>query len=113
MQYCLDIKSSFKFGLKSDETKYIIKNTYKNRLPKYLLDKSKTGWSAPIMSWLKSDSSLRNKYLKDITNDDGIKNALLEDNFIDNPKIGDAISGKRKIISWMLRSWSKEFDMYL
>ena len=76
MQYCLDIKSSFKFGLKSDETKYIIKNTYKNKLPKYLLDKSKTGWSAPIMSWLKSDSSLRNKYLKDISSDDGIKNAL-------------------------------------
>ena len=65
------------------------------------------------MSWLKSDNDLRNKYSQDISNDDGINNALLEANYTDNPKIGDAISGKRKIISWMLRTWSQEFDMYL
>ncbi len=113
MRYCLDIKSSYKFGLKSDETKYIIKKAYNHKLPRYLLDKSKTGWSAPIMSWLKSDNDLRNKYSQDISNDDGINDALLEANYTDNPKIGDAISGKRKIISWMLRTWSQEFDMYL
>jgi len=113
MQYCLDINSSFKFGLDSNETKLIVKKSYKNRLPKYLLDKSKTGWSAPIMNWLKSDISLRTKFSTDIMKDDGIKNAIIEDNYLDNPKISEDISGKRKIISWMLRSWAQEFDMYL
>ena len=113
MQYCLDIKSSFKFGLHVDETKYILKKTYQNKLPEYILNKSKTGWSAPIIHWLKTDQSLRNKFLNDINKEDGIKNVILEDNFSENPELGLLISGKRKIVSWMLRSWAQEFDMYL
>ena len=113
MQYCLDIKSKFKFGLELNETKYILKKSYKNKLPNYILNKSKTGWSAPIMNWLKTDESLRNKYTNDIEEDDGIKKILNENNFIDNPDIGESLSGKRKIVSWMLRSWAKEFDMFL
>ena len=113
MQYCLDIKSEFKFGLDKKETKHIIKEAYKDRLPNYILNKSKTGWSAPIMDWLDNDTSLRNKYNENIKKDDGIKNALLSDNFFDNAEIGKSLSGKRKIVSWMLRSWAQEFDMYL
>ena len=113
MQYCLDIKSEFKFGLDKKETKHIIKEAYKDRLPNYILNKSKTGWSAPIMDWLDNDTSLRNKYNENINKDDGIKNALLSDNFFDNAEIGKSLSGKRKIVSWMLRSWAQEFDMYL
>lgn len=113
MQYCLDIKSSFKFGLHSDETKYILKKTYENKLPEYILNKPKTGWSAPIIHWLKTDKYLRNKFLNDISKDDGIKNAIVEDNFSESPELGQLISGKRKIVSWMLRSWAQKFDMYL
>ena len=32
MQYCLNIKSSFKFGLQSNETKYILKEAYKSKI---------------------------------------------------------------------------------
>ncbi len=113
MGYCLDIKSSYKFGKEANETKYIVKNSYRNKLPKYLLNKSKTGWSAPIMNWLKNDKALGKKFHNDINRDDGIKQVLIENNYIDNPKIGEAISGKRKIISWMLRTWSQEYGMYL
>ena len=113
MQYCMNIKSSFKFGLETNETKYIIKKSFKNRLPKYMIDKVKTGWSAPIMSWLNSDNLLRNKFNADIGRDDGIKNVLSQNNFFDNPNLGEDISGKRKVISWMLRSWAQEFDMFL
>ena len=113
MQYCLNLKSTYKFGYQENELKHIIKEAYRNRLPKYLLNKSKTGWSAPIMNWLKTESSLRTKYYDDIRKDDGIKKALVEDNFNDNNTLGESISGKRKIISWMLRSWAQEFDMYL
>ncbi len=113
MQYCMNIKSSFKFGLEKNQTKFIIKNSFKNRLPKYMIDKVKTGWSAPIMSWLNSDNLLRNKFNADIGRDDGIKNVLSQNNFFDNPNLGEDISGKRKVISWMLRSWAQEFDMFL
>ncbi len=113
MQFCLDIKSSFKFGRDNNETKYIIKKAYENKLSKYILNKPKTGWSAPIMNWLQTENSLKNKYYEDINKDDGIKEAILEENFLENQGIGYAFSGKRKIISWMLRSWAQEFDMFL
>ncbi len=113
MQYCLDIKSSYKFGLEKNETKYVVKQAFKNKLPKYILKKSKTGWSAPIMSWLKSDNLLNKKFNNDINRDDGMKNIILEENYLDNTDLGESLSGKRKIVSWMLRSWSQEFDMFL
>ncbi len=113
MQYCLNIKSSFKFGLQSNETKYILKEAYKSKIPSYVLNKSKSGWSAPIMDWLNTDVSLNNKFSSDISKDDGIRNALLEDNYIDNNNLGKSLSGKRKIVSWMLRSWAQKFEMFL
>ena len=77
------------------------------------LNKSKSGWSAPIMDWLNTDVSLNNKFSSDISKDDGIRNALLEDNYIDNNNLGKSLSGKRKIVSWMLRSWAQKFEMFL
>ena len=113
MQYCLNIKSSFKFGSVANETKYIIKKTFENKLPKYIINKSKTGWSAPIMNWLNTNKSLKDKFNADISRDDGIRDIISENNFFDDPKLGEDISGKRKVISWMLRSWAQEFNMYL
>ena len=113
MEYCLNIKSSFKFGSKFKETKYIVKKAYENKLPKYVLNKSKTGWSAPIMDWLKTNNSLRNKFTSDIKKDDGIKSVLHDLNYINDDTIGEDLSGKRKIVSWMFRSWAQEFNMYL
>ena len=113
MQYCLNINSSFKFGSDSKEIKYIIKKAYENELPKYILNKSKTGWSAPIMSWLKTDSSLKNKFINDINREDGIKNIINDMNFIDDSNIGASLSGKRKLVSWMLRTWAQQFDMFI
>ena len=113
MQYCLDIKSSFKFGLNFSEPKYILKKTYENKLPGYILNKSKTGWSAPIMNWLYTEKSLKDKFDADVSKDDGIREIISETNFFDDPKLGKDISGKRKVISWMLRSWAQEFKMSL
>ena len=113
MQYCLNIKSSFKFGPESKETKYIIKKAYQKKLPGYIINKAKTGWSVPIMNWLNSERSLIDKYSNDINKDDGIKNVINKNNFLDNHELGYNISGKRKIVSWMLRSWAQEFDMFL
>ena len=113
MQYCLDINSSYKFGSGLNETKYMVKRAYQNKLPKYILEKNKTGWSAPIMSWLNTDESLKKKFSSDISRDDGIKEIISDNNYLDNLKIGKELSGKRKIVSWMLRSWAQEFNMTL
>ena len=113
MQYCLNIKSAHKFDFEAEETKIIIKRTFCDRLPGYVLNKPKTGWSAPIMSWLNTNEALNNKFLKDITTEDGVEKVISKNNFVEDPNIGESLSGKRKIISWMFRSWAQEFDMSL
>ena len=65
------------------------------------------------MNWLKTDNSLKKKFTNDIESDDGIKNILNNFNYVDDPRIGEDLSGKRKIVSWMLKCWAKEFNMYL
>ena len=48
MQYCMNInpKEKIKLGQKG-----ITKIAYKNILPKFILNKSKTGWTSPIQQW--------------------------------------------------------------
>ena len=65
------------------------------------------------MSWLKTDSSLKNKFINDINREDGIKNIINDMNFIDDSNIGASLSGKRKLVSWMLRTWAQQFDMFI
>ena len=48
-----------------------------------------------------------------ITEENKVKIGLLVPLTGDNAEIGKSLSGKRKIVSWMLRSWAQEFDMYL
>ena len=61
---------------------------------------------------LKNRKSI-NKFNKDINRDDGIKNILSEENFLNNQNIEESFLGKRKVVSWMLRTWAQEFDMFL
>ena len=65
------------------------------------------------MNWLHTEKSLKDKFDADVSNDDGIREVISETNFFDDPKLGKDISGKRKVISWMLRSWAQEFKMSL
>ena len=66
----------------------------------------------PVLKKINIDEKFLKKDL-DINDFKPIKNAILEDNFSENPELGLLISGKRKIVSWMLRSWAQEFNMYL
>ena len=65
------------------------------------------------MSWLNTNKALINKFNKDVSRDDGIKNILNEENFLNNHTIDESFSGKRTIVYWMLRSWAQEFNMSL
>ena len=50
MQYCLDIHTKHK--LTTSETKIMVRNAYKGRLPTEIINKAKTGWTVPVGYWL-------------------------------------------------------------
>ena len=62
MQYCLDIHTKHK--LTSRETKIMVRNAYKGRLPIEVIEKPKTGWTVPVGYWLtkKMNSKLEKFY---------------------------------------------------
>ncbi len=105
MEYCLSINSDDKFGSSQDHTKQLVKKSYYKTLPKYILDKKKTGWSVPITNWLSQQEVVKNKYIETCSNDDGINQILSKENYFGN--------AKRMIITWMLRSWAQEYKMSL
>lgn len=104
MKYCLSINSDCKFGI-NDTTKLPVRVSYENKLPNYIFDKYKTGWSIPITSWLQTSNIIKNKYLKTVNADDGIKEILDTQNYSGNIK--------RAIITWMIRTWSQQYNMHL
>ena len=76
-----------------------------NKIPSYILDKYKTGWSVPITNWLQTSKIIKNKYLDTVNTDDGIKEILDKQNYSGNIK--------RAIITWMIRTWSQQYNMHL
>jgi asparagine synthase (glutamine-hydrolysing) len=105
MQYCLSINSDYKIGKNDTETKLPVKTAYKNKIPNYIFDKYKTGWSVPITNWLQNSEIIKQKYLKTVNTEDGAKEILDNDNYSGNIK--------RTIIAWMIRSWSQQYNMHL
>ena len=103
MQYCLSIKSEYKIGKSLKETKLPVKLSYNTTIPKYIFNKNKTGWSVPITSWLQENDIIKDKYFKILKKDDGIREILSEENYLENPK--------RIIIACLLRSWSQHYNM--
>ena len=102
---CLAINSDHKFGKSLNETKLPVKYSYNKTLPEYILNKPKTGWSAPITAWLGKFDSIKNKYIDTCSKEDGISQILSKENYTGNPK--------KMIITWMLRSWAQQYNMTL
>lgn len=105
MQYCLSINSDHKFRLSDNSTKLPVRASYEKKLPNYIFDKNKTGWSIPITNWLQTSDIVKNKYLETVNADDGIKPILDIQNYSGNIK--------RAIIVWMMRTWSQQYNMVL
>lgn len=105
MEYCLSINSNYKVGKNISEMKLPVKLSYKNKIPDYIFSKSKTGWSVPITDWLFKFKPLQDKYIKTVNADDGIKEILSNNNYKNN--------SKNIIITWMMRTWSQQFNMEL
>lgn len=104
MQYCLDICSKYKFGKDISQTKYIVKRAFSGKLPGYLFDKPKTGWSAPITAWINDSEILQKKFNETINNKDAIKDMLSSKN-INDPNY------KRRIVYCLFRTWSQKYNM--
>ena len=102
MTYALDIHSDHKIGNNLNELKLPIKKTYSDQLPNYILEKSKTGWSLPIINWIEKEKTINDLYTKTILKDDCLKDIISNEN---------EKYSKPKIISWMMRSWSQEYDI--
>ena len=105
MKYCLAIKSKYKIGSTVHDMKLPVKQSYRNILPGYVLEKKKTGWSVPIVYWLKHSKILHDKFKSTIKKSDGIDEIISENNYL--------VNNKPKVISWMLRSWSQKYNMSL
>ncbi len=105
MEYCLSINSDYKFGKENKDTKLILKNSYNKIFPDYILNKQKTGWSVPITHWIENDDKIKEKYNSTINNKDGIEEILSVSNYQGNTK--------KKIITWIFRTWAQQFNMSL
>ena len=51
IRYCMNIHSSYKMDNSLDSLKSLSRNAYNDILPKSIINKSKTGWTAPINLW--------------------------------------------------------------
>ena len=105
MKYCLAIKSKYKIGSTVHDIKLPVKQSYRNILPEYVLEKKKTGWTFPIVYWLRHSKVLYDKFNSTVKKSDGIDEIISENNYL--------VNDKPKVISWMLRSWSQKYNMSL
>jgi asparagine synthase (glutamine-hydrolysing) len=97
--------------MKGSETKYILKKVAERYLPNEVIYRSKTGFGAPIRTWILNDmSALINQYLN--------KKTVVERGIFDYEKIEDLIEKNRKGLVdasytiWSLlaiESWMRQF----
>jgi len=104
MRYCLGIHSDYKIGKDKSDTKLPTKLAYKNILPDYIINKEKTGWTVPLIYWISAHKNLEQLAMRYMKGDDCLKNVVSMKNW-DNKKT--------RVVSWMMRSWAKDYRMQL
>ena len=52
MKYALSIGSHEKIGIHKNQTKLLSKKAYKDIFPNDIVNKHKTGWTAPVKGWI-------------------------------------------------------------
>ena len=99
MQYCLNIKSKYKFTGRS--AKSLVKEVYQKFLPQHIINKEKTGWTVPVGYWLMDnvDANLTKKYDETI----GIERLKLQGR--------SQKAGKRLIPEWQVKNWKEKYQI--
>jgi asparagine synthase (glutamine-hydrolysing) len=98
MKYCFSIPSKDKIDSESGILKVLSKTAYKDILPKEMIEKIKTGWSAPIGYWLSNEPSLQNLFAKNTKN-------------ISVPKRAGAKTYKRICRTWLYEDWKTQYNL--
>lgn len=97
MNYCFSIHSSEKLNVKTGELKLPSKIAYQNILPKPLLTKVKTGWTAPFGHWLSNNEKLKQFFQK------SVKQKV--------DKRSGAKTYKKMFRKWMFNDWKHKYNI--
>ena len=101
MRYALSIGSAEKIGMHKHQTKLLSKKAYKDIFPKDIVNKHKTGWTAPVKGWIQDHDVAKSCYQKRMLQNDCLKNIVVRQNE----------TTKSAIPAWILRDWANKFDM--
>jgi len=101
MRYALSIKSNEKIGNHKHQTKMLSKKAYADIFPNEVINKHKTGWTAPIKGWIQDQQQAKEYYQKRIAQHDCLKNVVLRSNELH----------KSAIPAWIMREWANIFKM--
>ena len=83
------------------QTKLLSKKAYKDIFPKEVVNKHKTGWTAPVKGWIQDQEVAKNFYQNKINQNDCLKNIVVRQNE----------TTKSAIPAWILRDWANKFAM--
>ena len=101
MKYALSIPSKDKIGNNKSDTKLLSKKAYQNIFPDSIVNKHKTGWTAPVKGWIQDQQVAKEFYQKRIEQNDCLKDIVLRNNE----------SQKSAIPAWIMREWANKFNM--
>ena len=101
MQYCANIKTSVKMGNGEYDTKVLPRRAYRGHMPDAVVNKEKTGWTAPALFWRKQNMD---KDLMKSVYDDMFSNA--------NHNIKGLQQGAKSMIPGMITNlWATKYNM--
>ena len=102
INYAMSIHSKYKIGATIEDTKLLPKTAYKGLLTDNIINKKKTGWTAPIREWEKQN--LDNNVFKTMYN----KNMNTKHN------IKGLVQGKKgKSVGLATNDWATQYNMTL
>ena len=101
MQYALSIPSSEKIGRDKSDTKLMSKKAYADIFPTEIVNKHKTGWTAPVKGWIQDQAVTKEYYQQRIAQNDCLKDIVVRSNE----------TTKAAIPAWIMREWAHTFKM--
>ena len=101
MRYALSIGSNQKIGNDKHNTKMLSKKAYAKIFPNEIINKHKTGWTAPVKGWIQDQSISRDYYQKRMLQKDCLKDIVVRSNELQ----------KSAIPAWIMREWANKFNM--
>jgi len=92
MQYCMNIHSDEKIGVNKNDTKMLTKIAYKEKIHSRVLTKKKTGWTVPLLNWMKMGKLKHLKVTEDI-------------------RVASQGTGKATVPALIVKDWKKTYQV--